>query len=140
MEPARPTPDSRPTRPGPATLLAGLRRTRASVLALLGVCAVVIALHGFDHPEPPPDRWATTLGVGLGLGTVVLRRLGASPRVGPRTGFLCMVASLALAGGLGLLGAWMAWRIDATRTGILFTLAGTIFAVRPITGARAQSG
>jgi len=125
--------------PHPHPLEAALRRTHRSVLVLLACCAGVIALHGFAGEEPPPDRWLTTAGVGLGLATVVLRRLGASPVIAARTSFLLLLAALVLAGGLGLLGVWVALGHDGPETGLLFTLAGAIFSIRPTrpaTGAR----
>jgi len=121
--------------PAPSPLARAVRPTHRSVLALLGCCAIVTLLQGFPDEEPPPDRWVATVGVGLGLGSIVLRRLGASPVIRARSAALLLAASLVLAGGLGLLGAWTAWRDDATRTGLLFTLAGLIFALRPIAPA-----
>jgi len=136
MEPHRPTTGTPPATPSP--LIAALRHTQRSVLGLLVCCAIAAVLSGFAPEEPPPDRWTATLGVGLGLGTIVLRRLGASPVIGARTAVLLVLGSLVLAGGLGLLGAWIAFRADATRSGLLLTLAGVIFALRPVAPAAAR--
>ncbi|MCH2185532.1 hypothetical protein MK280_06630 [Myxococcota bacterium] len=108
-----------------------LQRTHRSVLILLAACAGWILLQGFGPEESPPERGWTTLGVGLGLGCVVLRRLGASPSRSPRTGFFLIIAALVFAATLGLLGSWIAATTGATRTGLLFTLAGLIFSLRP---------
>lgn len=117
--------------PDPQPLEAALRHTHRSVLGLLATCAVVIVLHGFSGEEPPPDRLLTTVGVGIGLTTVVLRRLGGSPVVGLRASFFLLLGALLLAASLGLLGAWITWARNGPETGILFTLAGVIFAIRP---------
>jgi hypothetical protein len=117
--------------PDPSPLEAGLRRTHRSVLFLLASCAVAIVLHGFAGDEPAPNRWLTTAGVGLGLGTVVTRRLGGSPVMALRSRFFFLLAALVFSAVLGLLGAWIAWATDGPETGLLFTVAGAIFAIRP---------
>ena len=45
-------------------------------LILLAACAAWILLQGFGPDESPPERGWTTLGAALGLGCVLLRRLG----------------------------------------------------------------
>ncbi|MDG2052134.1 MAG: hypothetical protein P8M78_18435 [Myxococcota bacterium] len=108
-----------------------LQRAHRSVLVLLAACAAWILLQGFGPEESPPDRGWTTLGVVLGLGCVLFRRLGASPIRAPRTAFFLSLAALILAAALGLLGSWIAVTPGASRTGLLFTLAGFIFSLRP---------
>ena len=108
-----------------------LQRTHRSVLILLAACAAWILLQGFGPDESPPERGWTTLGAALGFGCVLLRRLGASPTRSPRTGFFLLLAALVFAAALGLLGSWIAATTGATRTGLLFTLAGLIFSLRP---------
>jgi hypothetical protein len=105
--------------------------TRRIVLALLAVCAVLIVVHGFAGEEPPPDREVATLGVLLALGSIVLRRVGGSPVIKPRTAFLLGMIGLLACGVLGLLGVYLAYSFDSPESGILFTLAGVIFALRP---------
>ena len=119
------------TPPGATDLQRALQRTHRSVLILLAACAAWILLQGFGPDESPPERGWTTLGAALGLGCVLLRRLGASPTRSPRTGFFLLLAALVFAAALGLLGSWIAATTGATRTGLLFTLAGLIFSLRP---------
>ena len=114
-----------------ADLQHALQRTHRSVLILLAACAAWILLQGFGPDESPPERGWTTLGAALGLGCVLLRRLGASPSRSPRAGFFLLLAALVFAAALGLLGSWIAATTGATRTGLLFTLAGLIFSLRP---------
>ena len=108
-----------------------LRKLHRAVLILLGACALWIVFQGFNDPPSPPDQWILTLGVGLGLGTVILRRVGSSPKRPPQTALFLLMGALLLAGSLGLFGSWIAWSTGATQTGLLFTLAGLIFAIRP---------
>lgn len=117
--------------PDPTPLVEALRRTRRSVFVLLACSAGAIVLGGFAGDEPPPDAVTTTAAIGLGLGTIVLRQLGGSPVIGARTRMFLLVGSLVCAGALGLLGVFVAWSAGGARTGILFTLAGVIFAARP---------
>lgn len=121
----------------PTSLATALRRTRFSVLALLACCAGVVALRGFADDEPPPDRWWTTAAVVIGLGTIVLRRLAVSPAIRPPRTIWLLLGSLGLSACLGLLGVVVAYTGDAARTGILFSLAGALFTIRP-TGAVAS--
>jgi len=116
----------------PTPLEAALRRTRFSVLALLACCAGVVALRGFAGDEPPPDRWWTTLAVLIGLATIVLRRIAASPALRPPRAIFFLLGSLVLSAALGLLGVFVAYTGDAVRTGILFSLAGALFTIRPM--------
>ena len=79
---------------------------------MLGVSAAAIVLRGFGGDEPPPDGALTTAGVVLGLGHIVLRRLGESSRIAPAATRWLLVAAMALAAALGPLGVWIAWSID----------------------------
>jgi len=101
------------------------------VLALLVACAAAIASSGFADQEPPPARWVSVAGVGLGLGTILLRRLGASPATGPERASFLTAGALVLCGALGVLGVWLAYGQGSPRSGMLFTLAGAVFAARP---------
>jgi len=114
-----------------ADLLGALRTTHRSVLALLLVCALVIVSQGLEGDEPPPDRIFATLGIALGLLTIVLRRLGASPVISLRSGALLSLGGLVSAACLGGLGVYMATARNGAETGLLLTAAGLIFAIRP---------
>jgi hypothetical protein len=113
------------------TLEAALKRTRWSVLGLLACCVGIILLRGFAIPDPPPDRWLTSVAVFLALGTIVLSRIAAAPGVDPRRAIWLLLSSLVVSAAIGVLGVFVAWEGGASRTGILFALAGVIFAIRP---------
>ncbi len=108
-----------------------LKQARWSVLGLLVCCLGLILLRGFENPEPPPDRWLTTVAVLLALGTIVLGRFAASPGVDVRRAIWLMLAALVVAAALGLFGVYVAWADGDSMTGLLFSLAGIIFAIRP---------
>jgi len=118
--------------PAEAALLErALRRTQWSVLGLLATCAVLILLRGMPDDEPPPDRVIASLGVLLALGAVVLRRVGGSPAISPRSAVYFRLAGLLGCGALGVLGMHLAYGLGSPQSGLLFTLAGGIFALRP---------
>ena len=118
-----------PNEPAPsAGWLPGARR---AVLALLAATGLAIAFGGFQTEPPPPDPLATTLAVSLALGAIVLRRFASSAVISAGTAGRLAAASLACAGGLGLLGLGVAFAKDSSETGLLFALAGFIFALRP---------
>jgi len=118
--------------PDPRPLDRALRRAHLSVLGTLLLCGLVIASGGFEGDEPPPSPTLATLGIALGIAAIVTRQLGTSPKLGAKARLLFSLASLALAVGLGLLGVFMAFGLDAPESGILFTLAGLIFSARPL--------
>lgn len=115
----------------PAAAGGRLPGARRGVLALLAAAGLAIAFGDFQTEPPPPDPLATTFAVSLALGAIVLRRFASSPMINPGTAGLLAGASLACAGGLGLLGLGVALAKDSSETGLLFTLAGLIFALRP---------
>lgn len=115
----------------PEALESALKQTRWSVLGLLACCVGVILLRGFASPDPPPDRWLTSIAVCLALATILLSRIAASPAVGPRRAIWLLLSSLVVSAAIGLLGVFVAWVEGGSRTGILFALAGVLFAIRP---------
>lgn len=119
-KPAAPAPQDR-----------ALRRAHRGTLGLLVACAIGIGARGFEGPEPPPDRLIGSLAVALALGSIVARRLGTSPVIGARAATAASLVSFALIGALGLLGVHLAWNFSAPETGLLVTLGGAIFALRP---------
>lgn len=125
-----------PETPDPAPHERAMRSTRLSVLGGLAVCALLILTHGFEGEEPPPDRLMATAAVLLALGSVVLRRIGSSPAMRPQTAIFLHLGALMMCGALGLLGVYLAYGLASPQSGILFTLAGVIFALRPTPAVR----
>lgn len=117
--------------PDPEPLRQAVRRTHRSVLALLALCALMTLVRGFAGDEPPPDRITTAWALGLALFGILARRAATSPQLGPRLIVGFGLASLLASAALGLLGVYLAWTQDAVQTGLVYTLAGVIFALRP---------
>jgi hypothetical protein len=114
----------------PAESNPSMKRIHWAALCLLAICAGLILIAPSAEKQPPPDRLITTLCVSLALLTIVSRRLGASPRIASRAATLWLVGALLAAICLGLLGTFEALYRGGTQTGLLFTLAGLIFAAR----------
>jgi hypothetical protein len=126
--------------PSPAPLNGALGRSRISVLVLLGLCVVAIVAGGTEGEEPPPDRLLSSIGVGLGLCAIVLRRFAGSPAIALRSAVFLSLGSLLASAGLGALGVFMAFDRAAPETGLLFVLAGVIFALRPAAAVAPRRG
>jgi hypothetical protein len=119
-----------PLRSAPGNRTSALRNAHRGVLALLVACGVAIGWADLPAPPPAPDPWTTTAGVGLALAAIVLRRFASSPIVRPSSATFLALGALFSSAGLGLLGARIAFQTDSDETGLLFTLAGLIFALR----------
>ena len=115
-------------------LAAGLQTLHRSVLALLAACALSAWLSG--DPEladaAPPRDW-TLAAVGLAVGIIATRRLASSPVIGLRASVRLGIASLVLAGALGLLAAALSWQFGASQSALVFALAAAVFVLRPPT-------
>jgi hypothetical protein len=114
-----------------APTLQSMRRTQRIVLGWLAACTLLIVAHGFEGDEPAPDRVIATAGVLLALAAIVLRRVASSPTILARTALALRLGGLLACGALGVLGLYVAYGLDSPESGILFTLAGVIFALRP---------
>ena len=146
--PPRPAPNApSPAEPSDAARAAldnALQRTHRAVLLLLGACAVTIVF------VAPPDEAGNDSGVvpegytlaaiGLSLGVVVARRLATSPVMQLRTRARLTIASLTLAGLLGLLATTLAFATGITTAALVFTLAAALFILRPPTLPRPAAG
>jgi hypothetical protein len=108
----------------------GLQITHRCVLILLALTGTGLLLGDFDAPPPAPDPGATTAGIGLALAAIALRRFASSPALAPTTAVFLSLGALVSAAGLGLLGVLIALQTDSRETGLFFTLAGLIFALR----------
>lgn len=110
-----------------------LRNAHRAVLATLALCALAVTLRGGDDigsaPELRPYAYAATV---LAVGAIFMRRrrsprspdeISAHVRLG--------VASLVCAGGVGAIGVVAAFAGSPVRDGLLYALAGAIFALRP---------
>lgn len=107
------------------------RSARLAALAILAVSALIAFGQGIEtSPESNPT--ATALAVGLGLTSIVLRRMAQSQENSERTADILGYAALVAAAGLGILGAWAALRHGAGQTGLLFVTAGVLFSIRPL--------
>ncbi|MDE0886313.1 MAG: hypothetical protein OSB70_12370 [Myxococcota bacterium] len=107
-----------------------LRGMHKAVLSLLTLLALNLFLGEFDEPSPPPDPQATTAAVGLALAAILLRRFASSPTIRPSSAVFLSVGALFSAAALGVLGTLLALESGSAETGLLFTLAGLIFALR----------
>ena len=116
--------------PAAHDLLPALRNTHRGVLLLLVICGFAIGVAGEAGPSTPPHPWATTAAVGLALVAIVLRRFASSPVASQETTTRLAVGALVASGGLGLLGTAIAFQAGSREAGLLFTLAGLIFALR----------
>lgn len=108
--------------------LQGPRRFALVILTLLGLFS---ASRGLEA-DPGPDRLMAAGAVTLAAAAVVLRRIAQAPSIKDPSAEIFGRAALGASVGLGLLGAWAAWRHGAGQTGLLFVLAGVLFAIRPL--------
>jgi len=115
---------------------ATLQKPRLVALLLLALSGLFAAAQGLET-DPGPDRLTASCAVGLAVAAILLRRAAQTPSVGERSAALFGLAALGAPVALGLLGAWTAWYHAAGQTGLLFVLAGVIFAIRPLRRPRA---
>ncbi|MEE3327751.1 MAG: hypothetical protein VX252_10480 [Myxococcota bacterium] len=108
-----------------------LRKVRQATLAVLAICALITFAQGIET-QPGTDPLATSLAVGLGLASILLRRLASGQSTSRRTAELLGCACLGAAAGLGILGVWTALSHGAGQTGLLFVTAGVLFSIRPL--------
>jgi len=107
-----------------------LRNAHRIVLSLLVAVGGAIALGDLNAPTPDPEPKTTAAGLALALAAILLRRFASSAGIRPEKALWLALASLVSAGGLGLLGGYVALQTDSSETGLLLTLAGFIFALR----------
>lgn len=119
--------------PDPAAaseLVASLTRVHRGVLLLLAACAGVIAVGSTGAPaaaEAP--RVYTFAALGFALGAILLRQ--AAPGFAPHRGLRLLLASLVLAGCVGLVGVALALQVGARNTALAYVLGAAILCLRP---------
>ena len=117
-----------------------LRRVRLCVLALLAVCAAVIATQSGGDPQdlaPRVDRLLLTA-LGLALASIFARQLATAPKAGLRARVWLALTSYLLAGGIGLVGVTAVQLGSDRARGLLYVCAGAIFALRPTSPHRSR--
>jgi hypothetical protein len=115
------------TEPGPVDL----RKARQLTLAVLVICALITFTQGLET-RPETDPVATSIAIGLGIASILLRRIALGQSTPRRTTELLGLACLGAAAGLGALGVWTALSHGAGQTGLLFVTAGILFSIRPL--------
>jgi hypothetical protein len=112
-----------------SALDAALGRVRRGVLITFAVCAAVIAASASGGAAGPPPRGFPIAAVGLALASVFARQVSAAAR--GRTQIWLAVASLLLAGGIGLVGVTLALQGGSRGIALAYVLGGAILCLRP---------
>ncbi len=111
-----------------------LRRVHRSVLAGIGLCALLAATSGASTEgdvTSPAYTPITLTAVALAAGAVLARRAATAPGAPARRRVTLTLASLLLAGGVGLSGVAAALIAGDRRAGLLYALGGAILILRP---------
>jgi len=106
-----------------------LRRVRRAVLITFGVCAAVIAAAASGGAAAAPPRGFPIAAVGLAFASVLIRQASAMAR-GPARVWLAL-ASLLLAGCIGLVGVALALQGGPRGIALAYVLGGAILCLRP---------
>jgi hypothetical protein len=116
--------------PVPASQIdVALQRVRRAVLLTFAVCAAVIAVAAPSGPGTPPASGFPIAAIGLGLASVLSRQLSVAAPA--RVRVYLSLASLLLAGGIGLVGVALALQGGPRATGLAYALGGAILCLRP---------
>jgi hypothetical protein len=108
---------------------AALRRVRRAVLITFAICAAVIAAAASGGPTGAPPRGFPIAAVGLALASVLTRQASASTR--GRSQVRLALASLLLAGCIGLVGVALALQGGPRGIALAYVLGGAILCLRP---------
>jgi FtsH-binding integral membrane protein len=106
-----------------------LRRVRRAVLIAFAVCAAVIAAAASGGAAGAPPRGFPIAAVGLALGSVFTRQASAAAR--GRAQVWLALASLLLAGCIGLVGVALALQGGSRGIALAYALGGAILCLRP---------
>jgi len=119
---------------GPASLPGTertLRTLRLGVFATLCVCALVIAGSASGvPPDHPPSIGYSGTAIGLAVGSILCRLWANGPRRSERLEKSLVVASLALAGAIGIVAVLLTLAEDQWRAGLFYILAGAMLSIR----------
>ena len=113
-------------------LATGLRNVRRGALALLAVCALVIATTAAAGPAPTPPHGFPIAAIALGLGSVLARHAAVAAR--GRARILFGLASPLLAAAIGLVGVVLALQDGPRTTALAYVLGGALLCLRPVPG------
>ena len=108
---------------------AALRRVQRGVLLVFAVCAGIIAVAAPAGPIQAPSRGFPIAAVALALGSVFTRQASVAARSRARV-FLAL-ASLLLAGAIGLVGVGLALQGGPRGIALAYVLGGAILCLRP---------
>jgi hypothetical protein len=133
--PSPPTPSTGPQPPQTGWI----RRAHLATLAAIGVCGAIAAWQTAADPEPAPDRALTWWITVLAVGTIGGRLMAGSPVAGPGLRAVAVFVSLGSAFAMGVLAATIAVTTGAVKTGLAFSAAALLLALRPPLPPRARS-
>jgi hypothetical protein len=108
-----------------------LRRVRRAVLITFAVCAGVISAAASGGPVGAPPRGFPIAAVGLALASVLTRQAASAAR--GRNQVRLALASLLLAGCIGLVGVALALQGGSRGIALAYVLGGAILCLRPPT-------
>jgi hypothetical protein len=108
-----------------------LRLTHRLALALLVACALVIAVGAGEPQVGSPPRGYTLTAIALAVVSIGLRWVASGPRSGSRKAVHLQILGLAAASGIGVVGLVLALGEGLWKTGLFYTLAGGLLALRP---------
>lgn len=107
-----------------------LRRAHRGVLAILVLCAAAIAATASGEASRPTDPRYGLVAIVLAAGSILARRVTRDRASSPWHARLSL-ASLLLAGGIGLVGLLLAAGGGSRNTALLYVLGAAILALRP---------
>ena len=108
---------------------AALHRVRRAVLINFAVCAAVIAAAASGGPVGAPPSGFPIAAVGLALASVLTRQASAAAR--GRSQVRLALASLLLAGCIGLVGVALGLQGGSRGIALAYVLGGAILCLRP---------
>ena len=110
-----------------------LRTAHRASLAALAVCALVIAAGAGESQVDVPGRSYTVAALALAALSIGGRLIANAPKTASHTSVRLLLASLALAVGIGVVGLLVSLEEGLWKTGLFYTLAGGMLAMRPPT-------
>ncbi len=100
----------------------------------MGLAVAVIASRGHTPSEIEiSPQLLTAVAVGFAIGSIISHRIAALQSSSPHLAARLGLVSLGFAVATGAVGVAMAWLTGDLRSGLLFTIAGAIFCLRPVT-------